>query len=101
MNIKFIGVVLALGFVNCKFKPDGGDSEQSQQLTGSGKITSVKKSLPLIFMAMSLISRNDVTEAGNANSVPVVSQLKSLGQAMTGDLEGARQTQEEFSKVSD
>jgi len=33
---------------------------------------------------------------GNENSIPVVSQFKSLGQAITGDFEGARRTQEEF-----
>ena len=33
---------------------------------------------------------------GNENSVPLVSQFKSLTQAMNGDLEGARQTQIDF-----
>jgi len=35
---------------------------------------------------------------GNAESVPVVSQLLSAGQAMGGDVEGARRTQERFSR---
>ena len=35
---------------------------------------------------------------GNVDSLPVVSQVKSLGQAITGDTEGARQTQENFSR---
>ena len=35
---------------------------------------------------------------GNVDSVPVVSQTKSLVQAISGDTEGARQTQENFSR---
>ena len=35
---------------------------------------------------------------GNADSVPVVSQTKSLVQAISGDTEGARRTQENFSR---
>lgn len=35
---------------------------------------------------------------GNINAVPVVSQVKSAVQAIGGDSEGARKTQEEFSK---
>lgn len=35
---------------------------------------------------------------GNAESVPVVSQLMSAGQAIAGDHEGARRTQERFSR---
>ena len=35
---------------------------------------------------------------GNINSIPVVSQVKSLVQIISGDEEGARQTQEEFSR---
>ena len=33
---------------------------------------------------------------GNENSVPILSQLKSLQEACAGDLQGARQTQEDF-----
>ena len=33
---------------------------------------------------------------GNENSVPILSQLKSLQQACEGDLQGARRTQEDF-----
>ena len=33
---------------------------------------------------------------GNENSVPVVSQVKSMWQAMEGDMEGARETQVDF-----
>ena len=36
---------------------------------------------------------------GNINAVPVVSQVKSLGQVASGNAEGARITQEEFSKL--
>ena len=35
---------------------------------------------------------------GNADSVPVVSQTKSLVQAISGDAEGARKTQENFAR---
>ena len=35
---------------------------------------------------------------GNADSIPVVSQTKSLVQAMGGDTEGARRMQENFSR---
>ena len=35
---------------------------------------------------------------GNVNAVPVVSQVKSAIQASCGDMEGALQTQEDFSK---
>ena len=34
----------------------------------------------------------------NVDSKPVLSQLKSLGQAITGDMKGAKETQENFSK---
>ena len=33
---------------------------------------------------------------GNTDSVPVVSQVKSLVQAIAGDMEGAKKTQEQF-----
>ena len=33
---------------------------------------------------------------GNTDSVPVVSQVKSLVQAISGDMEGAKKTQEQF-----
>ncbi len=35
---------------------------------------------------------------GNAESIPVVSQFISLGQACQGDMEGALRTQEQFSR---
>lgn len=35
---------------------------------------------------------------GSINSIPVLSQLKSLVQAIGGDLEGARKTQEDFAE---
>ena len=35
---------------------------------------------------------------GNTDSMPIVSQTKSLVQVMTGDAEGARRTQENFSR---
>lgn len=35
---------------------------------------------------------------GNVNSVPILSQCKSAIEAMSGDLEAASKTQEEFSK---
>jgi hypothetical protein len=35
---------------------------------------------------------------GAGDSIPVFSQLKSLGQVMVGDVEGARETQENFSR---
>lgn len=36
---------------------------------------------------------------GNVNAVPVVSQVKSLGQVANGNSEGARITQEDFTKL--
>ena len=35
---------------------------------------------------------------GSINSVPVVSQIKSLVQVIAGDAEGAKKTQEEFAR---
>jgi hypothetical protein len=35
---------------------------------------------------------------GNINSIPVVSQVKSLVQFASGDAEGAKKTQEEFAR---
>ena len=35
---------------------------------------------------------------GSINSVPVVSQIKSLVQVISGDAEGAKKTQEEFAR---
>ena len=37
---------------------------------------------------------------GNTDSIPVVSQVKSLVQVIDGDAEGARRTQENFSKIA-
>nr|XP_022291620.1 uncharacterized protein LOC111102957 [Crassostrea virginica] len=36
---------------------------------------------------------------GNIDSLPVISQIKSLYQVMTGDIEGARQTQKNFAET--
>ena len=38
-------------------------------------------------------------EMGSINSVPVVSQVKSLVQVIAGDEAGAKQTQEEFART--
>jgi hypothetical protein len=35
---------------------------------------------------------------GNINSIPVVSQIKSLVQVISGDESGAKKTQEEFAR---
>jgi len=35
---------------------------------------------------------------GNINSIPVVSQIKSLVQVISGDEAGAKKTQEEFAR---
>ena len=37
---------------------------------------------------------------GSINSVPVVSQVKSLVQVIAGDETGAKQTQEEFARTA-
>ena len=37
---------------------------------------------------------------GNTNSIPVISQVKSLVQVIGGDADGARRTQEEFSRTA-
>lgn len=39
------------------------------------------------------------THAGGVNSIPVVSQIKSLCQVIGDDVEGAAKTQVEFSRV--
>lgn len=39
-------------------------------------------------------------DMGNTDSIPVISQVKSLVQVITGDEEGAKKTQENFSKLA-
>lgn len=54
--------------------------------------------VPLILSAPSAVSQEGTETMGNVNAIPVVSQLISAGQAMVGDMEGALETQEQFSK---
>ena len=37
---------------------------------------------------------------GNTDSIPVISQVKSLVQVISGDEEGAKKTQENFAKTT-
>ena len=41
---------------------------------------------------------SEAANMGSINSMPVVSQIKSLVQVIAGDAEGAKKTQEEFSR---
>jgi hypothetical protein len=42
--------------------------------------------------------RTQKVKMGNINSIPVVSQIKSLVQVISGDEAGAKKTQEEFAR---
>jgi hypothetical protein len=52
--------------------------------------------MPSLYLLLLLVC--PIVSAGGVNSIPVISQFKSLVEVMAGDAEAARRTQEDFSK---
>ena len=107
MKIHLLFSIIILGSVQARFTSGEEDNaiptttitskrDESTSITRGGK--TLKRTLPLVCLGMGLLFQCDPATAGNVNSIPVVSQAKSAVQAMTGDLEGARRTQEDFSR---